>query len=144
MPVDRSIHGCGAWGKRRRTAPRSPPCSAGSDGSPAVIGTSAMFADLALIAVAIEALVGYPDALYRLIGHPVSWMGRLIAWCDESWNLPTLSFEEKRRRGVLTLLLLVLAAVVVGVVLTAVLTRLFPAWLALALGGVVGSSLLAQ
>jgi len=103
-----------------------------------------MFADLALIGVAIEAMVGYPAALYRLIGHPVSWMGRLIAWCDEAWNSPVLSFEERRRRGVLTLLLLVLAAVVLGVVLSAVLARLFPAWLALALGGLLGSSLLAQ
>src|SRR5215475_7445551 len=101
MPVDRSIHGWGAWGTRRRTAPRSPPGSAGSDGSPAVLGTSARFADLALIAVAIEAMVGYPDALYRLIGHPVSWLGRLIAWCDQSWNSSALTFHDRRQRGVL-------------------------------------------
>jgi len=31
-----------------------------------------MFADLALIAAATEAMVGYPDAVYRLIAHPVS------------------------------------------------------------------------
>ena len=58
-----------------------------------------MFADLALIAVATEAIVGYPDAVYRLVGHPVTWIGRLIAWCDEAWNSPTLSFEARRLRG---------------------------------------------
>ena len=59
-----------------------------------------MFADLALIAVATEAMVGYPDAVYRLVGHPVTWIGRLIAWCDEAWNSQTLSFDARRRRGV--------------------------------------------
>ena len=59
-----------------------------------------MFADLALIAVATEAIIGYPDAVYRLVGHPVTWIGRLIAWCDEAWNSPTLSFDERRWRGV--------------------------------------------
>jgi adenosylcobinamide-phosphate synthase len=103
-----------------------------------------MFADLALIAAAIEAMVGYPDAVYRLIGHPVAWMGRLIAWCDKSWNLPALSFEQGRRLGLLTLLLLVSVALVAGVVLTEVLAQLFPAWLALVLVGMLASSLLAS
>ncbi|HZY54774.1 MAG TPA: cobalamin biosynthesis protein, partial [Reyranella sp.] len=30
---------------------------------------------LALIAGAVEAGVGYPDTLYRAIGHPVTWIG---------------------------------------------------------------------
>ena len=45
-----------------------------------------MFAGLALVAVAVEAAFGYPDALYRAIGHPVTWIGRLIAWCEQAWN----------------------------------------------------------
>src|SRR5215472_5418048 len=114
MPLDRSIKGCGASGKRWRTTPRSPPCSGGSSTPFAVIGRSFMFADLALVAVVIEATVGYPDVVYRLIGHPVTWMGRLIAWCDGSWNSPELSFTQKRYRGVLALLVLVLAAAGAG------------------------------
>ena len=69
-----------------------------------------MFADLALIAVATEAIIGYPDAVDRLVGHPVTWIGRLIAWCDEAWNSPTLSFETRRWRGLFTLVLLLAAA----------------------------------
>jgi adenosylcobinamide-phosphate synthase len=103
-----------------------------------------MFADLALIAVVIEAMVGYPDAVYRLIGHPVTWMGRLIAWCDEAWNSPALSFAQKRQRGVLALLVLVLAAAGAGLLVMALLAHLLAAWLALVAGGVLGSSLLAQ
>ena len=99
-----------------------------------------MFADLALIAVATEAIVGYPAAVYRLIGHPVTWIGRLIAWCDEAWNSPTLSFEARRWRGVFTLLLLLVVAIAAGVAIMSVLAPFFP----VLLGGVLASSLLAQ
>ncbi|MDP3553787.1 MAG: cobalamin biosynthesis protein, partial [Methylocystis sp.] len=34
---------------------------------------------VALLALAIEAGAGYPDAIFRRIGHPVTWMGALIA-----------------------------------------------------------------
>ncbi len=37
-----------------------------------------MFAELALTALAIEAAFGFPDILYRRIGHPVGWIGALI------------------------------------------------------------------
>src|SRR5260370_14447513 len=126
MPVERSIHGWGALGNRRRIAPRSPPCATGSGARGPVIGTSAMFADLALIAVATEAIIGYPDAVYRLLGHPVTWIGRLIAWCDEAWNSPTLSFEARRWRGIAALLLLLAAAILSGLVITSVVALLFP------------------
>ena len=86
-----------------------------------------MFADLALIAVATEAMVGYPDAVYRLVGHPVTWMGRLIAWCDEAWNSPALSFETRRSRGVAALLLLLAVAILSGLVVTDLVASLFPA-----------------
>lgn len=102
-----------------------------------------MYADLALIAVATEAAIGYPDALYRLIGHPVTWIGRLIAWCDKAWNSETQSFEERRWRGIYTLVLLLAVSILSGLVLTAVLTHLFGG-LAVLLAGIVGSSLLAQ
>ena len=37
---------------------------------------------LTFLALLIEALVGYPDRLVRAIGHPVTWMGRLIGRLD--------------------------------------------------------------
>ena len=103
-----------------------------------------MFADLALIAVATEAIIGYPDAVYRFVGHPVTWIGRLIAWCDKTWNSEALSFDVRRQRGVFTLLLLLAVAIASGVAITAILTHFFPALLALLLVGVLASSLLAQ
>jgi adenosylcobinamide-phosphate synthase len=102
-----------------------------------------MFAGLALVAVAVEAAVGYPDALYRAIGHPVSWMGRLIAWCDAAWNSPTRSFEERRGWGLLTLAVLLLATVL-GAVLVVRLCQALPGLLEIFLCAVVASAMLAQ
>lgn len=65
-----------------------------------------MFVTLALIAVLFEAALGYPDAIWRRIGHPVSWMGAVIARLDAGLNLATLGFAARRGRGVLALLVL--------------------------------------
>ena len=103
-----------------------------------------MFAELALIAVATEAIIGYPDAVYRLVGHPVTWIGRLITWCDQAWNSPNRSDEERRGRGLLTLLLLIAVAVAAGLLVTRVVDSLLPSSAALLVCGVLASSLLAQ
>jgi len=71
-----------------------------------------MFADLALVAIATEAMVGYPNAVYRLIGHPVTWIGKLITWCDDAWNSGSQS--SRRRYGILTLIVLLFVALLSG------------------------------
>lgn len=95
-----------------------------------------MSVELALIAVALEAIAGYPDAVYRAIGHPVTWIGRLIAWCDATWNSPDRTAEERRLWGVATLLLLIVVSVAVG--------RMLEHFLPLVLCAILGSSLIAQ
>ena len=84
-----------------------------------------MYADLALIAVVTEAMAGYPDAIYRAISHPVTWIGGLIAWCDKTWNSETLSYDERRWRGVYVLVLLLAVAILSGLAITAVLEEFF-------------------
>ena len=54
---------------------------------------------LALLALLIEALVGYPGWLYRIIGHPVSWIGRLIGLVERRLNLPERGGDMRRERG---------------------------------------------
>src|SRR5690606_15339121 len=39
-----------------------------------------------LVALGIEAVLGWPGALYRRCGHPVTWLGALIAALDRRWN----------------------------------------------------------
>jgi adenosylcobinamide-phosphate synthase len=103
-----------------------------------------MFADLALVAIATEAMVGYPNAVYRLVGHPVTWIGKFITWCDEAWNSGTRSSRERRLHGVVTLLLVLAISLSAGAVIAALLDRLFPGIVALILCGVLASTLLAQ
>ena len=57
-------------------------------------------------ALAIEMLAGYPPSVFAAIGHPVTWIGRLIAALDRRFNLEGDDFEARRRAGVLALLLL--------------------------------------
>jgi adenosylcobinamide-phosphate synthase len=103
-----------------------------------------MFADLALVAIATEAMVGYPNAVYRLVGHPVTWIGKLITWCDETWNSDAGSSRQRRLYGVLTLIMLLAVALLSGWAIAGTLDRLFPGSVALILCGVLASTLLAQ
>ena len=50
-------------------------------------------------ALLLEAALGYPQALYARIGHPVTWIGGLIGWLDRSLNRETASFAARRRRA---------------------------------------------
>ena len=62
---------------------------------------------LALLALLIELMVGYPDRLARAIGHPVSWIGRLIGVLDSAWNRAAAGDRTRRIMGVLAVLLVV-------------------------------------
>jgi adenosylcobinamide-phosphate synthase len=39
-----------------------------------------------LLALLVEATLGYPEAVLRAIGHPVTWVGRFIAFLDRRLN----------------------------------------------------------
>ena len=54
---------------------------------------------LASAALICEALFGYPQALWRAIGHPVSWIGAVIRWLDGALNLEAASFAARRLAG---------------------------------------------
>ncbi|MCC8430710.1 adenosylcobinamide-phosphate synthase CbiB [Reyranella aquatilis] len=103
-----------------------------------------MFAGLALVAVAVEAAFGYPDALYRAIGHPVTWIGRLIAWCEQAWNSPQRSYDQRRFFGVVTLLVLLATSLLGGLAIAQLCGALLPGVAGTILCAVLASSLLAQ
>jgi adenosylcobinamide-phosphate synthase len=58
---------------------------------------------LALAALIVEALIGYPALLYRAVGHPVTWMGRWLAWVDAGFNRGDAGFATRRAAGVVAL-----------------------------------------
>ena len=63
--------------------------------------------DLALAALLLEAVVGYPAFVYRAIGHPVTWMGALLAGLERRLNRPNA--PGNRLRGIVTLAILLAA-----------------------------------
>lgn len=97
--------------------------------------------DLAALAVVLEALLGYPAALVRRIGHPVIWIGRLILVLDRTLNRPGWSAGQRRALGVLAVAIVLVAAAAPTLVIEAVL-RSLPFGLILA--GLAGSTLIAQ
>jgi len=98
----------------------------------------------ALVALALDAAWGYPPSAFAAVGHPVSWMGRLIAWCDARWNSSALSFARRRAAGVGALLLVLMVTAAVCVLLTAGMDALVPSPFNLVLIGAAASTLIAQ
>ncbi len=100
-----------------------------------------MAVTLAFLALLIEAIVGYPDWLLRAIGHPVTWIGRLIAVLDCMLNRDDMSHAGRRTAGIIALL------VVVGVAAGAALAlerSLLVLPFGLAAAAIVASTLIAQ
>ncbi len=60
-------------------------------------------------ALVVEGAFGYPDGLYRIVRHPVVWIGAGIGWLDRELNRPALSAPARRGLGVVAVGLLVLA-----------------------------------
>ncbi len=61
-----------------------------------------------LVALAIDALIGWPARVYARIGHPVTWLGRLIAALEARLN--TGAAQARRVKGALSVAVVVLAA----------------------------------
>ena len=102
-----------------------------------------MFASLAFIALLIEASAGYPQWLFRAIGHPVTWIGGLLAWCERRWNRTSLTFAQRRVHGIAALIVALLAALVVSGAL-GFLSSFFSALVGTLLCAILASTLLAQ
>jgi adenosylcobinamide-phosphate synthase len=60
---------------------------------------------LAFLAMLIELCVGYPQALTRAIGHPVTWIGGLIDAFDRTFNRDGADPASRRAMGIVALLI---------------------------------------
>lgn len=96
---------------------------------------------LTLVALLFEAALGYPAPLLARIGHPVMWIGRLIAALDRRFNRETDPPARRRLAGVASLLVLLAICGAAGWAVQALLVAL-PFGVLLA--GIAGSSLIAQ
>jgi adenosylcobinamide-phosphate synthase len=100
-----------------------------------------MSAALALLAMLIELALDYPQWLVRIVGHPVTWIGRLIGILDRRLNRDDNSDVLRRIGGVLTVLIIAAAVGLPAYLLQHFLFRLPFGLLAAAL---VASSFVAQ
>src|SRR5579871_5013003 len=72
------------------------------------------FAGAMVVAMAMDALVGWPDRLFARIGHPVTWLGKAIAALDARWNRDADPASTRRAAGVAAALLVIIAAAAIG------------------------------
>jgi adenosylcobinamide-phosphate synthase len=97
---------------------------------------------LTLFALLIELIVGYPDRLFRTIGHPVTWMGRLIDWLDRMLNHDSATRARRRAAGVIALGTVIVIVIATAYAVERLIFLFLPfgmVWLA-----VLASTLIAQ
>ena len=92
---------------------------------------------LAPLALLIERFAGYPPQLFRLLGHPVTWIGALIGWLEVRLN----TGGSRRWKGAVMLAFLLVTGLAVSLLMVAA-TRRIP--FGFVIEAVVASSLLAQ
>jgi adenosylcobinamide-phosphate synthase len=100
-----------------------------------------MSALLALLSLLIELAFGYPDRLYKAIGHPVTWIGALIAKLDAGLNRDS---DTPRRRHAMGVVAAALIVIMPGALALAFQQAMGSTLLGLLAAAIAGSSLVAQ
>ncbi|MES2432745.1 MAG: adenosylcobinamide-phosphate synthase CbiB [Pseudomonadota bacterium] len=98
------------------------------------------FAAMMLVAMALDSLIGWPQRLYAVIGHPVTWIGAPIRWLDVSLNHDAASDLSRRIAGVVTALVVICGTGGAAWMLQCALPA---GWLGVVIGGVLAWPLLA-
>jgi adenosylcobinamide-phosphate synthase len=96
---------------------------------------------LTFLALLIEALVGYPDRLVGAIGHPVTWVGALIARLDAGLNRTDWSPHARCIAGVVSLAVIIAVAAAAGLIVE---RALLPLPLGIVPAALIASTLIAQ
>ena len=89
----------------------------------------------------IELCFGYPERVARAIGHPVTWIGRLIGALDRLLNRETAGASTRQAAGIVAVLILIIVVGAVGLIVERELLHLPFGFLAV---GLLASTLIAQ
>jgi adenosylcobinamide-phosphate synthase len=102
--------------------------------------------NLALVTAALlfEAVVSYPDFVYRFVRHPVVWMGALIDWLDSRLNKPSMPEARRRLNGALALAVLLLATLLPAAAIQLGLVHILPKADAVIFLAIAASAFIAQ
>jgi adenosylcobinamide-phosphate synthase len=83
---------------------------------------------VALLALVLDAAIGWPQSLYRRIGHPVGVFAGIIDLAERRWNDSSRSDGERRMAGVATVLITLAIAGGTGWVLQSLLLAIAGSW----------------
>ncbi|MCY1126624.1 adenosylcobinamide-phosphate synthase CbiB [Frigidibacter sp. RF13] len=97
-------------------------------------------AGLMLAGLVIDLAVGWPRGLYALVGHPVTWIGRLISRLDDWLNIEGTTDRDRRIAGLAAALLVIAVTAIIGLVLQSLLPS---GWKGLLIGGCLAWPLIA-
>lgn len=98
------------------------------------------FAGAMVVAMAVDALLGWPSWLFARIGHPVTWLGRLIGAIDAAWNRDSDPPAFRRATGVAGTFVVIALSVALGWMLQSLLPW---GWVEIVLVGVLAWPLVA-
>jgi adenosylcobinamide-phosphate synthase len=82
-----------------------------------------------LLALLIDASIGYPQVMFRALGHPVMWIGGLINALDRRLNRKEWRHAHRKLAGVLALLCVIACAAGIAFILQAFLSRVPRGWI---------------
>jgi adenosylcobinamide-phosphate synthase len=100
------------------------------------------FPFILLMALAVEALAGYPQAVYQRVGHPVTWIGAALSALERWANDPAVAAARRRLAGIAVLAVLLVVTGAVSWLLQSSLLSL--GWVGVIATAVLASTLLAQ
>jgi adenosylcobinamide-phosphate synthase len=83
---------------------------------------------LAALVLVIENFMGYPPALFKLVGHPVQWIGKLISYIDEGLNDLDATPDQNRYNGMIAIALLCVAVGVPSYIVAKLLSTFTYGW----------------
>jgi adenosylcobinamide-phosphate synthase len=63
-----------------------------------------------VVAMVLDTLLGWPGSLFARIGHPVTWLGRLVSVLDTHWNRTVDTPSLRRKAGATAALLVITVA----------------------------------
>ncbi len=81
------------------------------------------------LSLLVERFAGFPDAIYRLIGHPVEWMGRWLTSLELWLNRPGVPQREGLLRGAAALGLLLLPVLAASLAIHLLLSQFTFGWI---------------
>ena len=77
-----------------------------------------------LIALTLDIVIGWPEKIYTNIGHPVSWIGKVISYCERLLNKRKYPGELLKLFGALTFCLTAIPITVVAFLIDQMLINL--------------------